>query len=84
MVVCADAARKRRECENVSLKSGVSCLSQPPRNKAFEIEMHGSCKNIKKRESMIHVMGTELQLTCTVLPHHDDVPNSGLIRQLPH
>lgn len=35
-VVCADAVRKRSECENVSLKSGVSCLSQPLRNKAFE------------------------------------------------
>lgn len=35
-VVCADAARKRSECENVSLKSGVSCLSQPLRNKALE------------------------------------------------
>lgn len=28
--------RGRSECENVSLKFGGSCLSQPLRNKAFE------------------------------------------------
>lgn len=38
---------------------------------------------------MIYVKGTGLlQLACAVLLHHDedhnDVPNSGLIRQLPH
>lgn len=28
--------RRRSECENMSLEFGVSCLSQPLRNKAFE------------------------------------------------